>query len=125
MLEARPETLAIRLDWLEAGVTATVRGRARGAPQAPDEAARAAVAAARRDKQMPQMLATMIHEQETTAARGLSERGWNEIRERARLVGDRRVAFERRLGAGGEVQPGLIRPDLFVGSWGRYAHQCV
>ena len=86
MLEARPETLAVRLDWLETGVTATVRGRARGAPQAPDEADRAAVAAARRDKQMPQMLATMIHEQETTAARGLSERAWNEIRERARLV---------------------------------------
>lgn len=83
MLEARPETLVVRLDWLESGVTATVRGRSRGAP-APGEAARAAVAAARRDKQMPQMLASMIHEQETTAARGLSERLWNEIRHRAR-----------------------------------------
>ena len=83
MLEARPETLMVRLDWLEDGLTATVRGRARGAP-APDEAARAAVAAARRDKQMPQMLASMIHEQETTAARGLSERLWSEIRDRAK-----------------------------------------
>jgi two-component system sensor histidine kinase DegS len=83
MLEARPETLLVRLDWFENGVTATVRGRARGAPP-PDEAARAAVAAARRDKQMPQMLASMIHEQETSAARGLSERLWTEIRDRAK-----------------------------------------
>jgi two-component system sensor histidine kinase DegS len=83
MLEARPETLMVRLDWLEDGLTATVRGRSRGSP-APDEAARAAVAAARRDKQMPQMLASMIHEQETTAARGLSEQLWSEIRDRAK-----------------------------------------
>lgn len=85
MLEARPETVLVRLDWLESGVTATVRGRARGAP-APDDADRAAVAAARRDKQMPQMLASMIQEQESTAARGISERLWSEIRDRARPV---------------------------------------
>jgi hypothetical protein len=33
------------------------------------------------------MLASMIHEQETSAARGLSERAWNEIRDRARPLG--------------------------------------
>ena len=87
MLDAQPAQLVVRLDWLESGVKATVRGRARGAPAAPGEAARAAVAAARRDKQMPAMLASMIHEQESTATRGLSEKLWSEIRERAQPVG--------------------------------------
>ena len=88
MLEAHPETLTVRLDWLETGVTATVRGRERGGPTA-DDAARAAVAAARRDKQMPQMLASMIREQETTATRGLSDKAWSEIQERAKPMGIR------------------------------------
>jgi two-component system sensor histidine kinase DegS len=87
LLDARPAELVVRLDWLESGVTATVRGRPRGATQAPDEAARAAVAAARRDKQMPAALASMIHEQESSASRGLSDKVWNEIRERAEPVG--------------------------------------
>jgi two-component system, NarL family, sensor histidine kinase DegS len=87
MLDARPAELAVRLDWFESGIKATVRGRASGAPTEAAEAARAAVAAARRDKQMPAALASMIHEQESTAAHGLSDKVWAEIRERAEPVG--------------------------------------
>jgi two-component system sensor histidine kinase DegS len=84
MIEANPMELVVRLDWSEAGLKATVHGRPQGAPT---DAAKAAVAAARRDKQMPAALATMIHEQEITATRGLSERAWTEIRERAEPLG--------------------------------------
>jgi two-component system sensor histidine kinase DegS len=87
MLEARPAELVVSLDWQETGVTATVRGRPTGAPVAESEAARMAVAVARRDKQMPAALASMIHEQETVERRGLSEKAWAELRERAQLVG--------------------------------------
>jgi len=87
MLEAHPAELTVRLDWQEGGLKATVRGRARGTPVAESEAARMAVAAARRDKQMPAALASMIHEQESVDSRGLSEKAWAEIRSRAESVG--------------------------------------
>jgi two-component system sensor histidine kinase DegS len=87
MLEARPAELVVSLDWQEAGVTASVRGRGIGAPVGQSDAARMAVAAARRDKQMPGLLASMIHEQETVERRGLSEKTWLEIRDRAEPAG--------------------------------------
>ena len=77
----------MRLDWQESGLKATVRGRPAGAPVAESEAARMAVATARRDKQMPAALASMIHEQESVESRGLSEKAWAEIRCRAESVG--------------------------------------
>ena len=87
MLEARPAELVVSLDWQEIGVTATVRGRPLGAPVAESEAARMAVAVARRDKQMPAALASMIHEQESVERRGLAEKAWAELRDRAQSVG--------------------------------------
>lgn len=86
MLEARPEDLLVRLDWQEPALRATVRGRAPGAPAEVD-AAKAAVAAARRDKEMPAALASMIHEQESVQGHGMSERVWSDIRDRADPVG--------------------------------------
>jgi two-component system sensor histidine kinase DegS len=86
LLDAHPAALMVRLDWLESALKATVRGRPRGEPEAADKA-RAAVAAARRDRNMPAALASMIHEQEGTAARGITDRAWAEIRERAEPVG--------------------------------------
>jgi two-component system sensor histidine kinase DegS len=85
MVEAQPAGLIVRLDWLENGVKATVRGRPSGQPD-PVDKDRAAVAAARRDRQMPAALASMIHEQESTAARGISEQAWAEIKDRAEPV---------------------------------------
>ena len=87
MLEAHPAELVVSLDWQDSGVTATVRGRPVGAPSGESDAARMAVAVARRDKQMPAALATMIHEQESVDRRGLAEKAWSEIRERAQSVG--------------------------------------
>lgn len=87
LLEARPSDLVVRLDWLENAVKATVRGRPSGKSDAPADVARAAVAAARRDKQMPAALATMIHEQESSDSRGLAPKVWAEIRDRAEPVG--------------------------------------
>jgi two-component system, NarL family, sensor histidine kinase DegS len=86
LLDARPAELVIRLDWRDAGLTATVAGRPQGSPAAAD-AAKAVVAAARRDKQMPAALASMIHEQESVESRGLDDRTWAEIRARAEPVG--------------------------------------
>ena len=87
MLEASPAQLVVILDWQDTGLTATVRGRPVGAPVAESDAARMAVAMARRDKQMPAALASMIHEQESVDSRGLSEKVWAEIRDRAQSVG--------------------------------------
>jgi hypothetical protein len=36
---------------------------------------------------MPAALASMIHEQESTVARGMTERAWADIRERAAPLG--------------------------------------
>jgi two-component system sensor histidine kinase DegS len=86
MVDAHPQALLMRLDWLENGVKAMVRGRPSGQPEHADKD-KAAVAAARRDRQMPAALATMIHEQESTAARGINDRAWAEIKDRAEPVG--------------------------------------
>jgi two-component system sensor histidine kinase DegS len=86
LLDAKPAALVIRLDWRDTGLTATVSGRSRVAPAAAD-AEKAVVAAARRDKQMPAALASMIHEQESVESRGLDDRTWAEIRARAEPVG--------------------------------------
>lgn len=86
-LDARPAELMTRLDWSDNVLQATVRGRAQGKSNVPGDVARAAVAAARRDKQMPAALATMIHEQESTAARGITPKVLAELRDRAEPVG--------------------------------------
>ncbi len=46
-----------------------------------------AVAVARRDKQMPAALASMIHEQESFQSHGLAQKAWMEIHDRAQSVG--------------------------------------
>ena len=87
LLEARASELVVRLDWMENAVRATVRRRPQGEPAGDEDRARAAVAAARRDRMMPQALASMIHEQQVIASRGLSDEVWNEIRGRAEPLG--------------------------------------
>jgi two-component system sensor histidine kinase DegS len=86
LLDARPTAIMVRLDWHDASLKATVRGRPGGESEGADKA-KAAVAAARRDRTMPAALASMIHEQESAAARGITDRAWTEIRERAEPVG--------------------------------------
>lgn len=86
-LDARAADVLVRLDWADIGVKATIRGQPQGRRDAPADVAKAAVAAARRDKQIPQALASMIHDQETTAARGLTAKVLAEIHNRADPVG--------------------------------------
>jgi two-component system sensor histidine kinase DegS len=86
MIETGPSGLIVRLDWLENGVKATVRGKPSGQPDVVDTD-KAAVAAARRDRQMTAAHASMIHEQERTAARGINDNAWAEIKDRAEPVG--------------------------------------
>jgi len=86
MLEARPVELVVRLDWREVALKATIRGRARGS-SAPEDAEKAVVAAARRDKEMPAALASMIHEQEKVDSHGLNDKSWADIRDRAETAG--------------------------------------
>jgi two-component system sensor histidine kinase DegS len=86
-LDARPAELMVRLDWSDNVLQATVRGRPQGKSNAPADVAKATVAAARRDKQMPAALATMIREQESTAARGITPKVLAELRDRAEPVG--------------------------------------
>jgi two-component system sensor histidine kinase DegS len=61
-------SVVIRLDWAERRVRATVRAGSPAATQTAEDRARASVAAARRDKALPQQLATMIHQQEEDEA---------------------------------------------------------
>jgi two-component system, NarL family, sensor histidine kinase DegS len=86
LLQAASDGVLVRLDWQETTLTATVR-RGSGSQPSAGDAARAAVAAARRDRSMPAALASMIHEQESTVARGMTERAWADIRERAQPLG--------------------------------------
>jgi two-component system sensor histidine kinase DegS len=79
-------SVMVRLDWSEGALRARVSGAAPGGERTDEERGRAAVAAARRDRTLPQALATMIHEQETDeAARhaGLPEALQAEIEQRA------------------------------------------
>src|SRR3954468_9474852 len=79
----------VRLDWSDQTARATVSGTSPDDSTA-DQRARAAVAAARRDKNVPSALATMIHEQEEVeAARhaGLPDHVRVEIEQRAATLG--------------------------------------
>ena len=105
MLDAHPQELTVRLDWQDSGLTLTVRGRPVGAV-AESDAARLAVATARRDKQMPAALASMIHEQESVQSRGLAEKAWAEISSRAESVGIAAV-----LSADGWVLQASVSPE--------------
>jgi two-component system sensor histidine kinase DegS len=60
----RATTVLIRLDWSEKAVRATLRASSPKGEQSAEQRARATVAAARRDKTLPDQLASMIHEQE-------------------------------------------------------------
>ena len=86
-LEARPAEVDVRLDWQDTGLSAAVNGRPTGQSDVPADKARAAIAAARRDRQMPAALASMIHEQETVEGRGLSTQLWSELSQRAASLG--------------------------------------
>ena len=87
---ARPPEILVRLDWSESGLSIVVRGRPVTAAQLEQQKATAAVAAARRDKELPQALASMIREQEredAERAAGLSVATWTEIEQRATAAG--------------------------------------
>ena len=86
-LDGPSDDVLVRLDWHDGGLKATVRGQPRAKRDAPAEVARAAVAAARRDKQIPQALASMIHDQEDAAARGLTAKVLADLHHRADPVG--------------------------------------
>jgi two-component system sensor histidine kinase DegS len=89
-LTVNPAELTVRLDWSELGLRATVRGTPAGGAQSAETRARAAVAAARRDKSLPQALTSMIHQQESDdAARraGLPAHVLAEIEQRATSLG--------------------------------------
>ena len=64
----RATSILIRLDWSEASVRATLRASSPQGEQTADQRARAVVAAARRDKALPDQLASMIHQQEEDEA---------------------------------------------------------
>ena len=67
-LEVGPVSVLVRLEWAEQALRAIVRARPAGGDESAEAVARKAVAAARRDRQLPAALATMIHEQEEGAA---------------------------------------------------------
>ncbi len=53
-VDARSADVVVRLDWQERLLKASVRGQPQGQRGTPADVAKAAVAAARRDKQIPQ-----------------------------------------------------------------------
>jgi two-component system sensor histidine kinase DegS len=57
-------SVTLRLDWSEQGVRATIHGISPRGEQSDEQRAHAAVAAARRDKTLPDQLASLIHQQE-------------------------------------------------------------
>ncbi len=83
-------SVVIRLDWSERAVRTTLRASSPKGEQTADQRARATVAAARRDKTLPDQLASLIHEQEQDeAARdaGLPENVRAELELRAAPLG--------------------------------------
>ena len=87
---SRPPEIFIRLDWSENALNVVIRGRPTTAAQHEQQRATAAVAAARRDKEMPHALASMIREQEREDAErdtGMSVATWREIEQRATASG--------------------------------------
>ena len=80
----------IRLDWSEQSLRATIEGASPKGVQSDAQRAKAVVAAARRDKMLPQQLTTLIHQQEhDEAARnaGLPDNVRAEIEQRAAALG--------------------------------------
>lgn len=89
-IAVRATTVAIRLDWSENAVRVTVAGRSPRAEQTAEQRAKATVAAARRDRALPDALASMIHEQEEVDAErnaGLPASALTEIEQRAAGLG--------------------------------------
>ena len=89
-VSAHATSVLVRLDWSEQTVRATVGGTSPNPTQTAEQRAKAAVAAARRDKAVPGALASMIHEQEEVeAARhaGLPDNVFDEIEQRASTLG--------------------------------------
>jgi len=83
-------TVAIRLDWSDNAVRVTVAGKSPRAEQTAEQRAKATVAAARRDRALPDALASMIHEQEEVDAErnaGLPASALTEIAQRAAGLG--------------------------------------
>jgi hypothetical protein len=86
----KPPEILVRLDWSDNGLSVLVRGRPMTVAQLEEQRASAAVAAARRDKQLPQALASMIREQELEDAErsaGLKTQTWADIQQRAAALG--------------------------------------
>ena len=82
--------VTIRLDWSENAVRVTIAGKSPRAEQTAEQRARATVAAARRDRALPDALASMIHEQEEVDAErnaGLPAATLTEIEQRAAGLG--------------------------------------
>lgn len=80
----------VRLDWSDGELRAIVRGQPAAARQPVEAVARQAVAAARRDRQMPAALANMIREQESAGegtGASLPELIWRDIEQRAGAAG--------------------------------------
>jgi len=83
-------SVLVRVDWSERGVRATVHGTSPKGVQTAEQRAKAVVAAARRDKTLPDQLASMIHQQEEDEAargRGLPEGVRAEFEQRAAPLG--------------------------------------
>ena len=83
-------SVLVRLDWSEQTVRVTISGASPRGDQTAEQRAHAVVVAARRDKNLPGALATMIHEQEEVeAARnaGLPDNVRAEIEQRAAPLG--------------------------------------
>ncbi len=82
--------ILVRLDWSDNALRTTIAGRSAASDITAEAKARATVAAARRDRSIPEALATMIHEQESDAAArnaGLPEKVRAEIEQRATPLG--------------------------------------
>jgi two-component system sensor histidine kinase DegS len=89
-LAVRATAVSVRLDWSEQQVRATIGGSSPKGQQTAQQRNAAVVAAARRDKNLPDALASMIHEQEEVeAARdaGLPNTVRAEIDQRASALG--------------------------------------
>ncbi len=89
-IRVRATAVLVRLDWSDQSLRTTIHGTSPRGEQTDDQKARAAVAAARRDKALPSQLATMIHEQEEgEAARnaGLPDNVRAEVEQRATPLG--------------------------------------
>ena len=92
-------SIVVRLDWSEQQVRATIGATSPSPEQSADQRAKAAVALARRDRALPNQLATMIHEQEDAeAARtaGLPTVVQSEIENRASTLGVSVIVAEDR-----------------------------